>query len=113
MTRTKEIKINGYEGSVTIKPMRNIDKFDLMETLGLNTDTLTKIGKKKGAVSTKDLDLNLSTIKQMFEKAKELVIAVDLKKDGVEYKSWDDLDYDSNALALQMEIVNYAIGMGK
>jgi len=27
MTRTKEIKINGYEGSVTIKPMRNIDKF--------------------------------------------------------------------------------------
>jgi deoxycytidine triphosphate deaminase len=112
MTRTKEIKINGYEGSVTIKPMRNIDKFDLMETLGLNTASLTKLSKKKN-VAPGDVDFSLSTIKKMFEKAKELVVAVDLKKDGVEFKSWDDLDYDSNALALQMEIVNYAIGMGK
>ena len=49
----------------------------------------------------------------MFEVAKDLVVSVDLKKGDTHFLSWDDLDYDPIGLPIQMEIVNYAVGMGK
>lgn len=112
MSRERTIKIEGYDGCIVIRPMRNVEKFDLMQSLGLTTEKLTSLAKKK-KVGTSDIDLNLSTIKAMFESAKDLIVSVDLKKGETHYQSWDDLDYDTNGLPIQMEVVNFAIGMGK
>lgn len=112
MSREKSIKIEGYEGEVLIRPMRNIEKFDLMQSLGFDSESLTALSRKK-KVTNKDVNLDLNSMRSMFEKAKSLVIKVDLKQDDVHYQSWDDLDFDPKALPIQMELVNYAIGMGK
>jgi len=112
MSRERTVKIEGYDGCVVVRPMRNIEKFDLMQSLGMTTEKLTSLSKNK-KVGADDIDLNLSTIKGLFETAKDLIVSVDLKKGEDHYKSWDDLDYDPSGLPIQMEIVNFAIGMGK
>jgi len=112
MSREKTLRIEGFEGSVVVRPMRNIEKFDLMQSIGLTADKLANLSKKK-KVTSNDIDLNLSNIKVMFEVAKDLVVSVDLKKGDTHFLSWDDLDYDPIGLPIQMEIVNYAVGMGK
>ena len=113
MTKLITIKVKGFEGDVKIRPMRNAEKFGLMQSIGMDLASLEKMASKKTKANSKDMGLDLSSLGKLFEKASELIDSVDLKNDEYEFHSWDDLDYHPSALSIQMQIVNVIFGMGK
>lgn len=118
MTKLIDIKVDGYEGLIKIRPMRNVEKFAIMQDLGMDLSNLQEMATKRAkSVETKigadDLGFNLSSLGKMVEKAGSFIESVDLKNGDVHFQSWDDLDYASEALSIQLQVVNIVFGMGK
>lgn len=108
------IKVEGYEGAIKIRPMRNVEKFELMQELGMNVESLTKMSQKKGKKLTpKDLGFDLSSFGKMLTASSKFIESVDLKREEEHYESWDDLDYSPDGLSIQLQVVNVVFGMGK
>jgi len=107
-----ELKLNfeGFEGEVVLRVATNIERLEIMDTLGMDL-------MKLGAQSKDDLATNLMTTKniiQMLKLSESHYIKVNLKKGNKKYKSFDDLNNDSDCQAILMECATKCMmGLGE
>jgi uncharacterized protein related to proFAR isomerase len=109
------LKFKGFTGNVVMKAATNLDRLELMEKLNVNIMELATSSED----SEKDRDkfastfLTTSNIIALLKESKDYYISVDLKKGKKEFKSFDDLNDDSDCQTVLMECATKALlGLG-
>ena len=79
-----KLSFEGFEGTVTIRSANNLEKLRVLDKLGFDMQELTT---KKA----EDKFKKLSTITMLIEMSKDYYKKVSLKREGKDYKSFNDL----------------------
>lgn len=112
--RTLSIGIEGFEGSIVIRRLRNMERLAMLEEMGLDQNKLAALASdKKAELSAEDVGMNLKKLGKLVTHAGTFVESVDLKSEEVHFQSWDDLDFDPAGMQIQMQVMTHVMGMGK
>lgn len=102
-----EIKLTyeneGFDGHVIVKVATNIERFKIMDKVGLDIHDLTPSVDNDPKNSIEKKFTSMSTMIKILEISKDFYKEIDLKKGDKVYKSFDDLDNDSACQNIQMD----------
>lgn len=86
-----------FSGHITLRVPTFDERYEAMEAIGVTVST-------KGEIDVQNSALKL--IREMVRASKKFYISVDLKRlsDGKEFKSLEDLEFDSSCDAILLEV---------
>lgn len=94
-----------FSGSVELSPISFDQKFEYLETLGIDVDD-------DGAVVTGKTGQKLKAVRQLVKASEKHYVSVSLKKlsSGEEITSFEQMSHDDECHLMLIEIANYVIG---
>ena len=95
----------GFEGSVVINPLSNIDRYDLLAELDIKISATNTEGDIASAFS------DFRKIASLMRHTKDRVESVDLHSPDKGYKSFDDLNEDPEAQNIMLKIMMATMGL--
>jgi len=105
-----KLKFKDFVGSVTMRAATNLERLKLMEKLNVNIMELAESKDDKSVIGSL---MTTSNIIALLEESKNYYVEVALKNGKKEYKSFDDLNDDSDCTNILMECATKALmGLG-
>lgn len=99
-------QFKGFEGTVVIKPLANTERYELLAELSIEIT-----GDKSLDRSIREAFGDFKKIAQLMRYCSKKIVSIDLKKDGVEYKTWQELDDDPSCQTAMLKIMMSCLGL--
>lgn len=111
--RTMNIGIEGYEGTIVVRRMKNFERLAMLELIGIDQNKMMMLANKKTELNASDVGLDFKNLGKIMGSCGELIESVSLKNEEHEFSSWEDLEYAPEGMAIQIQVMNQLMGVQK